>query len=188
MASTSIRATLVAAAAAAIAAGPVPTHASPGDEGDWRAARWGMTEDEVLAAFPGEAKRLESPLKLKDGNTVAVGIEKHAIGDTEFTVRFVFEPPGKLALVSLRTPLKAYAKPEAFLATKKVLVERLGPPGAESSDDNFVDLRQASWWTRRDRIDLKYVDGVVVVLYSPTDGGPRPEIPPLLAAPPPANR
>ncbi len=176
---------IACAAAAAIA---TPGFAAPpapaAGEGDWRAARWGMTQDEVLKAFPGEAKRLEPPLKLADGNTVALGIDRYAVGATDFLVKFVLDGAGKLALVSLRTDPKTFAKPEVFQATRKALADQLGAPGAESSDDNFVDLRQVSWWTKRDRIDLKYVDGVVVVLYSPTDGGPKPEVPPLLAAPP----
>ncbi len=179
-----LRNALLACAVAASAAGPAraAAPAAPG-EGGWRAARWGMTQDEVLAAFPGEASRLEGAVKLADGNTVAVGIEKHAIGGTDFRVRFVFDPAGKLALVSLRTDPKTYAKPEVFLAARKALEQRLGAPGAESSDDNFVDLRQVTWWTPRDRVDLKHVNGTVVVLYSPTDGGPKPEVPPLLAVP-----
>ncbi len=184
---TSLRiglAALVAAAAPSRAAIAAPSPPAV-EDGDWRAARWGMTRDEVLYAFPGEAKPLEAPQKLADGNVVAVGIEKAAIGATDFRVRFVFDPAGRLVLVSLRTDPKTYAKPEVFHATRRELVARLGAPGAESSDDNFVDLRQASWWTRRDRIDLKYVDGTVVVLYSPTDGGPRPEGPPPLLARPP---
>jgi hypothetical protein len=178
--------------AALMASGPGLARGA--DAGDWRAARWGMSEDDVLKAFPGEATPLEKPLKLADGNTVAIGIEKHAIGATEFRTRFVFDPAGKLALVSLRTDPAVYAGPGVYDGTKRELEKRLGPPSAASTDDNFVDLRQASWWTARSRIDLKYVNGVVVVLYSPTDGGPpaaaRSGVPPLLAKPPeaPARR
>jgi hypothetical protein len=175
----------LACAAAAVLAAASAGAAEP--EGDWRAARWGMTQDEVLKAFPGEAARLDPPQKLADGNTVAVGIEKHEIGATPFRVRFVFDPGGKLALVSLRTDQKTFAGPPVFKETRDVLVAQLGKPGAESSDDNYIDMRQTSWWTKRSRIDLKYIDGVVVVLHSPTDGGPKappPEVPPLIAAPP----
>ena len=146
-----------------------------------------MTEDEVLKAFPGEATRLAKPEKLKDGNVIAIGIERHALGSTDFRVRFLFDPAGKLALVSLRTDPRTYAGPEAFEATRKILADALGAPGAASSDDNFIDMRQTSWWTARSRIDAKYIPGVVVVLHSPTDGGPpaaKPTVPPLLAAPP----
>jgi glucose/arabinose dehydrogenase len=192
---------LVACAAAAAlsgsarAASPTPAAPAPAaaaakpDAGDWRGARWGMTEEEVLTAFPGEARRLEKPEKLPDGNTVSIGIDEHAVGATKLRVRFVFDPAGRLALVSLRTDPKTYAEPAAFDATRKALTAEHGQPGASSSDDNFVDLRQVSWWTARDRIDLKYVNGVVVVLYSPTDGGPPPattQVPPLLAPPPQA--
>jgi hypothetical protein len=159
-------------------------------DGDWRAARWGMTEDEVLKAFAGEAVRLEKRETLADGNVVALGIEKQTIRGTEFRVRFVFDPAGKLALVSLRTPPQKYATPEVFAATREALSERLGPPAASSSDDNFIDMRQASWWTARSRVDAKFIPGVVAVIYAPTDGGPPPGsrastgVPPLLAKPP----
>lgn len=169
-------------ATAALAAAPAPARAA--EDGDWRAARWGMSEAEVLKAFPGEATRLGKPEKLADGNVVAIGIEKHAIGETEFRVRFVFDPAGKLVLVSLRTDPQKYAAVEAYAATRRALATTLGEPAASSSDDNFIDLRQASWWTGRSRIDVKFIPGVVAVVYAPTDGGPRPVVPPLLAKPP----
>jgi hypothetical protein len=174
-------------------AAAISTAAQAGDPGEWRGARWGMTQDEVLAAFPGEARRLEKPQTLADGNVVALGVDRFVVGATDFRVRFVFDAAGKLALVSLRTDPSTYARPEAFVVTRAALAERLGAPGADSSDSSYVDLRQTSWWTPRSRIDVKYVDGVVVVLYSPTDGGPpapKPEVPPLLAKPPepPAKR
>jgi hypothetical protein len=34
----------------------------------WRNAKWGMTEEEVLAAFPGEVHQLENPGKLPSGS------------------------------------------------------------------------------------------------------------------------
>jgi hypothetical protein len=166
---------------AALAAAPAPA----AEEGDWRGARWGMTEAEVLKAFPGEAVRLEKPEKLADGNVVSLGIEKHAIGSTTFRVRFVFDPAGKLVLVSLRTDPLTYAEPKVFDATRKALSASLGEPAASSSDDNYIDMRQSTWWTRRSRIDVKFIPGVVAVVYAPTDGGPPPPpVPPLLAKPP----
>lgn len=171
-----------AALGVAVAASAAPDP----EDGGWRGARWGMTEEEVLAAFPGEARRLEKPQKLADGNTVGIGIDRHVVGGTELRVRFVFDPGGKLALVSLRTDAGTYAPVAAFEATRDALAARLGPPAATSADANYVDMRQASWWTAQSRVDVKYIPGVVVVLYSPTDGGPpaRAAVPPLLARPP----
>lgn len=186
MTGTALRNLLAACAAAVALAGGARAAAPAAGAGDWRGARWGMTEDEVLKAFPREARRLDKPEKLADGNVVALAIEKQVVGSTEFRVRFVFDPAGKLALVSLRTDPRTFYGPAVYDSTRKALEETLGKPGQQTSDSNYVDLRQATWWTARSRVDVKYIDGVVVVLYSPTDGGPKPqapEVPPLLQRP-----
>jgi hypothetical protein len=144
------------------AASPI---ASPEDgNGEWRASRWGMTAEEVLRAFPGEARRLDPQEKLLDGNVVAVGIEHHELAWQDFRVRFVFEN-GKLALVSLRTPPDAYAKPEVFERVRAHLDEAFGRKGEYTSDENFIDMRQVRWRLPRGSVDLKFIPGVVVILY-----------------------
>ena len=59
----------------------------------WRAARWGMTKDEVLAAFPGEAQRLARPENFGPATpgTSDVGIPAYEVGGTTFRVLFGFE-------------------------------------------------------------------------------------------------
>jgi hypothetical protein len=136
-------------------------------DGDWREARWGMSLEQVLAAFPGEAFPLDPPLKLADGNVVAAGIEKFEVGAQPFRVRFIFEG-GKLALVSLRTPPESPARPEVYVELQKLLADRLGGPGESTADDEFVDMRQTRWKAGRSTVDLKYVPGVVVILYHPS--------------------
>lgn len=118
-----------------------------------------MTVDQVLKAFPGEAARLETPLRLADGNLVAAGIEKHVLGGTTFRVRFVFDGAGGLVLVSLRTPETDYAKPEAIAAVEKALVERLGQPAWSGTSAEFVDMRQTTWKVPSGRVDLQVHPG-----------------------------
>jgi hypothetical protein len=137
----------------------------------WRAARWGMTVGEVLGAFPGEAARLEPPIVLADGNVVAVGIDGWALGADRFQVRFVFEA-GRLVLVSLRSPERTYAPAERYAALAACLSAELGAPGEETRDDALVDVRQRRWDSGATRVDLKYIPGTVVVLYSPRPGAP----------------
>lgn len=143
-------------------------------QGDWRRARWGMTEDEVVASLSGAAVRLAPRQQLADGNVVSLGLEGEVVGGTEFRVRFVFDPAGRLAAVSLRTDPGRPSGVDAFEATRRAIEARLGAPGDATSDDAFIDLRQVTWRTPRTRIDVKYLPGVVVVLYTPAAAGDRP--------------
>jgi hypothetical protein len=133
----------------------------------WRAARWGMTVAEVVAAFPGEATRLTPEEKLADGKVVAAGIDGYTMASQAFRVRFLFDR-GKLALVSLRTPQEKYADAAAYEQFRKYLGEELGGPGEATRDDNFVDLRQTRWKGPGTTVDLKFIPGVVVIQYYPT--------------------
>jgi hypothetical protein len=93
----------------------------------WKGSRWGMTPAEVLAAFPGQAFRVEPEIRLEDGNTVTVGIDGLAFEGLTFRVRFLFEK-GKLALVSLRTEPDKYVDAPAYEKLRKALVDRPSRP------------------------------------------------------------
>jgi len=140
-----------------------PQAAKP--SGEWRGARWGMSVEEVLKAFPGEAARLEPALQLADGNSVAAGIERQELGGQTFRVRFVFSG-GKLALVSLVAGHERFLGAESFEALGKLLAERFGRAGELSRDDAFVDTRQLRWDLPRGRVDLKFIPGRLVILHS----------------------
>src|SRR5262249_49015704 len=61
---------------------PPPPTTAPTPPPVWRAARWGMTRDEVLAAFPGEAQRLAPPAPFaqpQPGSSLAAGAGDLAI-------------------------------------------------------------------------------------------------------------
>ena len=131
-----------------------------------------MTEEEVVASLSGAAVRLAPRQQLADGNVVSLGLEGEVVGGTEFRVRFVFNPTGRLVAVSLRTDPGRPSGVDAFEATRKAIAARLGAPGDATSDDAFIDLRQVTWRTRRTRIDVKYLPGVVVVLYTPAAAAP----------------
>lgn len=147
-----------------------------GSGAEWQGARWGSTLEQVLKAFP-EAKKLDEPLQLADGNVVAAGIEKVVLGGTAFRVRFVFDSGGGLALVSLRTPEAVAAPKEQLGAIENALVAKLGPPAGRAEDRNFVEQRQVTWKTGSGRVDLKYIPGTIVVLHAAPSQLP-PEAPP----------
>lgn len=76
---------------------------TPADIGGWREARWGMTDDQVLAAFPGEAMRMERPELLPSGSECRAWIPRYNVQTMEFEVLLCFGHAG-LALVKLSTP------------------------------------------------------------------------------------
>lgn len=137
----------------------------------WRAARFGMTPEEVLAAFPKEATRISPEVKLADGAIVAVGIDGFAFEGLTFDVRFVFAG-GKLSLVSLRTPQKKYVDADAYARLHDSLVKQWGAPLEDTKDDAFVDLRQTRWNRGPERADLKYIPGVVAMIFYPRPATP----------------
>jgi hypothetical protein len=173
-----IRIILVAAALTAAlfstpAAGQVePPVAMPVHDLGWRAARWGMSVAEVLAAFPGEAVRLEPEERLEDGNVVAAGMDTYAIAGVQLRVRFVFTS-GRLSLVSLRTLEADSATPEVYARVRAALAAQFGWPGASTKDDNFIDLRETRWRLGRTAVEAKYAaaragsPGVLAVVWSP---------------------
>lgn len=142
-------------------AAPAPA-AMPG----WRAARFGMTPAEVLAAFPKEASAVSPPVKLADDNTIEARIDGFAFEGQTFDVRFIFEG-GKLALVSLRTPQKTYVDADAYGRLREALVKAWGAPLEDTADANFIDMRQTRWNRGADRADLKYIPGVVAIIHYP---------------------
>jgi hypothetical protein len=152
---------LAFAAGAEPAALPVPVN----DVQGWQRLRWGMTVDEVLAAMPGSV-RIEPAVRLADGNAIGAGLDRVDVAAAAFRVRFIFEGPG-LALVSLRTAQDRYADGAAFDAVARHLEARWGAPSEVTRDAEFIELRQNRWRLGRSTVDLKYIPGVVVILYHP---------------------
>lgn len=62
----------------------------------WRAARWGMSRDELLAAFPGEVQRLPAPAPFGPQTTgsAEAAIPEWASEGVTYRVLFGFAPTG----------------------------------------------------------------------------------------------
>lgn len=150
-------------------AGPAATERLLDATAAWRAARWGMSEEAVLKAFPGQAKRLDPAQRLADGKVVAVGIEAVEVGGLAFRVHFLFEE-GKLALVSLKTPASKVAAGSDYDALKARLARETGQAGVERPLDATVDYREVRFSAGVSAIDVKFLQGALVLLYHPSAG------------------
>lgn len=132
----------------------------------WRAARWGMTVDEVLKAFPGQARPLQPEQRLADGKVIAAGIEKLELGGLAYRAHFLFEG-GKLALVSLKTLAAKAAQGSDYEAIKARLAAETGQPGEERPLDATVDYREVRFSAGVSAVDVKFLQGALVLLYHP---------------------
>src|ERR1035438_2984315 len=90
MPNMSIGSTVKKAAFAAMLIMSLASAQPPKDIEGWREAKWGMTKDQVLQAFPGEAKQ-GPPIKIKHGLIDGtVSIEKFTVSDLNTRALFEF--------------------------------------------------------------------------------------------------
>lgn len=125
----------------------------------WKTARWGMAPAEVVAAFPGEARRPENPDRYDDG-PVLVEIPSLEIGEASYVVHFVFteEKLSKIRVKAWMIPEPEAVKRYEFLL--RMLSDSHGPPGTCSTDDHSKGLIQnvrvyCQWTTPSSRVTLE---------------------------------
>jgi hypothetical protein len=122
----------------------------------WRAAKWGMTEADVLAAFAGEATRLEKPEEFRSGDIGKVEIPKYEVQSTKYRVRFGFDDKGALSLVVIGPPdngTVGVSHESAFRSLESLLTEKYGKP---TSAKDEVPTRTRMWRFPRTVISLTY--------------------------------
>lgn len=149
----------VAALAVLGLAGSVQAEDVPG----WRETRWGMTEDEVLAAMKGEANRVPTPRE-RAGRVEALEIPQYAIGPYRFKVTFNFTE-GKLVGVILTGDKDS---PVSYPGVKDMVVAKYGAPASESPT---AIGRHAQWNFPSTRIALAEIRApgltIISLSYSP---------------------
>src|SRR3954469_19717180 len=92
---------------------------APNDPGGWKAAKWGMTEEEILTALSGQASRLPGEHK---AGTAAISIERITIAGHECRVTFVPARSGELIRVAM-TPTERNPPAVVFDDLLKTLME-----------------------------------------------------------------
>jgi hypothetical protein len=96
------------------------------DPGGWSKAKWGMSDEEILAALPGQAVRLDPPEKYLGSR---VHIPSFELAGSEFEVHFVPDKAGRLSSVLLSpvgTPSEGFDY--LFQSLENLLVAKYGRP------------------------------------------------------------
>ncbi len=125
-----------------VLAAAVAAQTTPEDPGGWKAAKWGMTQDEVLAALAGQNPRVAGQ---PQNGTARVEIERVAIAGHDFSASFVPGKSGGLVRVGLTTPDR---NPPAavFDDLRKALIEQHGQPASSDMKRDGLVLEQVVKW------------------------------------------
>jgi len=118
----------------------------------WRSAHWGMTKNEVLAAFPAEAQRLAQPADLgaAGAGSTDVAIPAYESEGMKFRVLFGFE-----ADALNRIHLSAIKPAETACGDlEKVLTEKHSAPSERSHTQTTVRGEQIVWKGPEETITL----------------------------------
>jgi hypothetical protein len=133
--------TLAAPSVAPVTTTPTTTLPSPPPV--WGAAHWGMTKDEVLAAFPAQAQRLGQPADFgppMPGST-DIAIAAYEMEGTKFRVLFGFEGEALS-----RIQLSAAKAGEATCGdVEKLLTDKHAAPADRATTQTTVRTDQIVW-------------------------------------------
>ena len=126
---------------------------SAADPGGWQAARWGMTPDQVLAAFPNQAKPNLSAKPFKGGLEL-VTIDQIQVGDYPMHVIFRFDEKTKLlTTVVLGTNRKEDVTERDFQALETLFLQKYGRPWHQDEPETSTSI----WTFPTTTITLKRV-------------------------------
>jgi hypothetical protein len=100
------------------------------DPAGWTAAKWGMTDAQILQALPGQAVPLDPP---QIHGLARVQIKSLDLAGTKFSVTFVSDEKGCLSSVLLH-PSDKGPLDSLFQTLENMLVEKYGRPWSSNAD------------------------------------------------------
>lgn len=124
-------------------AAPTTTTTVPVPPPVWRTARWGMTKDEVVAAFPGEAQRLAKPADFgpPTSGSSDVAIPAYEADGVKFRVLFGFE-----SNALNRIHLSAVKPGDATCSdVEKIVTEKHAAPAARNNTGTSLRGEEVVW-------------------------------------------
>ena len=139
-----------------VAAAPTSTTTTtttmPAPPPAWRTARWGMKKAELLAAFPGEAQKLATPVDFGQPRPGPsdIGIPAYEADGSTFRVLFGFgtEGLGRIQMTALKPSAAACEDIE------KRLTDENGKPSARGETGGSLPGQEIVWTTPVARIAL----------------------------------
>jgi hypothetical protein len=135
-------------------------------------ARWGMTQAQVIKAFPGEARSLADDISLDRqwGPDRLAMIEIHYadIGQIPVSVFFLFDGAGKLDAMRFVPITSAFISEASFIQMEAALTSEFGVPTLRTTEDlatSPVKVTHLTAWVFSDTVaELTYLPNMVLNL------------------------
>jgi len=137
----------------------LPTFGQLKDVQGWREAKWGMTEDEILKAFKGEAVRLDKIEEWDQLNLYAsIGINNYDINGNKYGVYFAMDKTTKnlkMVQIYLLDTTSGIVR-NRFRDLEQLLTEKYGAPSFKDASDKILNKIVVSWNIPSTIIELNY--------------------------------
>lgn len=137
----------------------LPTFGQQKDVQGWREAKWGMTENEILEAFKGEAVRLDKIEEWGQLNLYAsIGINNYDIDGNKYGVNFAMDKTTKklkMVQISLLDHTSGLVRTH-FRDLEKLLTEKYGAPSFKNASDKILNEIVVSWNFPSTIIEINY--------------------------------
>lgn len=111
------------------------------DINGWREAKWGMTEEEIVKAFKGEAAQNEKEIIYSAEEYSNIGIRNFELGPGKYNAHFIMDKSTKKLVRIQIAPPNYYAPggPAQYRYLETLLMDKYGP--AQSKVDDPQRLR-----------------------------------------------
>ena len=127
----------------------------------WQAARWGMTAEQIIQAFPGAQPRQDAA---SDGYALRAFIPSYRIASFDYEVAFHFDGRGRLARIVIGPALVVQCTSQMFDSLAGPLTHKYGAPVSEIRK-SLVD-RELSWRTSQTLVTLKQYEWGIAFVHS----------------------
>jgi hypothetical protein len=135
-------------------------------------ARWGMTETQVLKAFPGEGRSLADDISMRrqwgPDRLAMVEIHYADIGQIPVSVFFLFDGTGKLDAMRFVPTTSAFISEAFFLQMEATFTSEFGVPTLRTTEDlttSPVKVTHLTAWVFSDTVaQLTYVPNMILNL------------------------
>ena len=122
----------------------VPQEQGARDVLGWRQARWGMTDEQVAAAFLGELSRRDPITRPGDSEYIMYDIPKYGVDRDTFDVIFSMDSTARTLKEVALLAMSRQPQFDTFDRMEAALIRKYGAPTSKSEHENLIGAVEAN--------------------------------------------